>query len=111
MQNANYIGYHQGRELTLNVCAFSKCLHGNAPQFLKDLLKPTNQNVLTSEQKRYKLEVPQTKCKTYEDTAFVVGAAKTCTKLSDNIREIENLLQFRKKIKTPVKQPLHIHLC
>ena len=60
------------------MCFLHKCLHGNAPQFLKDLLKPTKPKcTLRAEKKRYKLEVLQTKCKTSGDTAFGVYAAKT----------------------------------
>ena len=83
------------------MCIVHRCLHGNAPQFLKDLLKSTNPKcTLESELERYKLEVSQTKCKTSEDTAFGVYIAKSWNELPDNIREIENHLQFRKKIKT-----------
>ena len=59
------------KKMTLNVsCIFHKCLCGNALQFLKDILKPTKLKcALRSEQKRYKLEVLQTKCETYGDSA------------------------------------------
>ena len=67
-----------------------------------DFPKPSRLKfTLRSEQKRFKLEVPQAKCKTYRDTAFGVYLAKTWNDLPDNVREIQS---------TPVQEPPLIYL-
>jgi hypothetical protein len=79
-----------------------KCIHGQAPGYLTYLLKlrQNTQYNLRSEKGTNILEIPRTKAKTFADRSFSVFAPTLWNSLPDYLRQIVNLEQFRKALKT-----------
>ena len=76
-----------------------KALHGLAPSYLKDLLKPyrPNRNLRSNDQ--LLLQIPRTN-KSYGDRAFEICAPKLWNDLPLFIRESNSLVIFKKLLKT-----------
>ncbi len=74
-----------------------KCLHGKAPCYLQDLLK---QNTNTRTQYQNTLLIPKVNNVTQGDIAFTKAAPILWNDLPENIRKLETIEQFKKKLKT-----------
>ena len=82
-----------------------KCLHGQGPAYLIDLLQPQTpiRSGLwsSSSQDSYlHLSVPRTKCKTFADRSFSVGAPTLWNSLPRHIKEATLVLTFKNMVKT-----------
>ena len=82
------------------LCIVYRCMNKQGPEFLNEMfnIKATTQP-LRSNVQNY-LEVPVTKCKSYEDHAFSVLGARTWNMFPLDIRNQLTLLGFRKLLKT-----------
>ena len=81
-----------------------KCLHDQAPQYLKDLIVPyesTSSRSLRSSDKLL-LRVPKTSMVTYGDRAFAVAAPSLWNELPFYIRSSGSVAKFKSKTKTYV---------
>ena len=75
-------------------------LYGNGPQYLKDLLNPLkSERSLRSAHKKL-LDIPKTRLKTAGDRAFASIAPKIWNELPIELRDCENILDFKRKLKT-----------
>ena len=81
-----------------------KCLKSQAPQYLIDKLVVRNLGesgrVLQSNSEGVLLEIPVTKHKTFTDRTFSVYGPKGWNILPKYVCEVEELEEFRKKLKT-----------
>ena len=79
-----------------------KCLSGNAPSYLIDLLVPVGGNCegLRSKNAVKHLLIPRTYQKTFADRAFSVYGPKRWNQLPHELRATENLDEFKAKLKT-----------
>ena len=79
-----------------------KCLYGEAPEYLKNLLiiQHGGRDGLRSAADSMKLIIPRTQYTTFADRSFSVYGPRIWNALPKRIREIENLDQFKKQIKT-----------
>ena len=75
-----------------------KCLHDQAPHYLKDLLVLKPSRGLRSDNKML-LVVPPARLKTYGDRAFCVASPKLWNSLPDKIRMCESVATFKKCLK------------
>ena len=79
-----------------------KCLKSQAPQYLIDKLvvRILGESVLQSSSERVLLEIPVTKYKTFAERTFLIYGPKRWNILPKYVREVEELKEFRKKLKT-----------
>ena len=82
-----------------------KCLHSQGPTYLIDLLqptKPTRSGLRSSalQDSYLHLSVPRTKCKTFADRSFSVGAPTLWNSLPQHIKEATSVLMFKNMVKT-----------
>jgi hypothetical protein len=79
-----------------------KCLHGQAPVYLQNLLefKRRPSYLLRSSVETNVLHVPRTKCKTFADRSFSVFAPKEWNSLPDIIRQQDDISVFKSSLKT-----------
>ena len=79
-----------------------KCLYGEAPEYLKNLLiiQHGGRDGLRSATDSMKLIIPRTQYTTFADRSFSVYGPRIWNALPKRIWEIENLDQFKKQIKT-----------
>ena len=78
-----------------------KCLHGQAPQYLCDLLKwevQKRSGLRSSSDKR--LKVPFTKKKTFADRSFSVAGPQWWNQLPNQIKDCDTVDNFKKYVKT-----------
>ena len=78
-----------------------KCVNKIGPKYLQDLihLRPPVRTGLRSSQKTNLLVRPITKCSTFADRSFSVGAPLLWNALPDSMRQL-NFLTFKKMVKT-----------
>ena len=79
-----------------------RCLHGDAPKYLKDLLirTPAPERNLRSSIDTERLIIPRTKLKTFASRAFSVAGPTEWNKLPLRIRHLTSYGQFKKEVKT-----------
>ena len=78
-----------------------KCLYGEAPEYLKNLLiiQHSGRDGLQSATDSMKLIIPRTYYTTFADRSFSVYGPHIWNALPKRIWEINNLDQFKKQIK------------
>ena len=78
-----------------------RCLHGDAPKYLKDLLirMPAPERNLRSSTDMERLMIPRTKLKTFANRAFSVAGPAEWNRLPLRIRHIRSYEQFKKEVK------------
>ena len=78
-----------------------KCLHGLAPTYISELLKPLarSRNLRSSSDKTL-LVIPKKKLKTFGDRSFEFYAPKTWNKLPSSVREKNSIESFKRAVKT-----------
>ena len=78
-----------------------KCINKIGPKYLQDLihLRPPVRTGLRSSKKTNLLVRPITKCRTFADRSFSVGAPLLWNALPDSMRQL-NFLTFKKMVKT-----------
>ena len=83
-------------------------LYGNGPQYLKELLKPLKsvRSLRSGNQKL--LDIPKTRFKTAGDRAFATTAPKIWNELPMELRNCENVLDFKRKLKTHLFKKAYI---
>ena len=78
-----------------------KCLHNQAPQYLISLFRiKENIRDLRSCGKALLLEIPNTNRKSYGNRSFRVNGTKIWNELSNSIRLIDSITEFKKNLKT-----------
>ena len=79
-----------------------RCLHGNAPKYLKNLLIRTSapERNLRSSIDTERLLIPRTKLKTFASRAFSVAGQTEWNKLPLRIRHLASYERFKKEVKT-----------
>ena len=79
-----------------------KCLHGDAPSYLSDLIsfKPISTFVLRSDKMPYLLQEARSRLVTGGDRSFVIVAPSEWNKLPFEIRSLPTLDAFKSKLKT-----------
>ena len=77
-----------------------KSLHGMAPPYLRELIKPYHGPRKNRSAKSNFLEIPKTKTKTYGDRAFACSGPKLWNKLDTHLRMIDTLPNFKRELKT-----------
>ena len=84
------------------LCMVYKCLSGDAPDYLKDLLKEytTTRQGLQSEQSYKRLVVPRTVRKTFASRAFSVFGPSLWNQIPNYLKELRSLESFKKDLKT-----------
>ena len=84
-------------------CLVYKCLHGEAPAYLKDLLiykKPPLRTLRSNADTEDHLIIPRTKRKTFAERAFSVKGPQIWNSLPSEIRCANSLNIFSKNLKT-----------
>ena len=79
-----------------------RCLIGEAPQYLQDLLveQPCYRQGLRSNNMYRRLIVPKTKRKTFVDRSFSVAGQRQWNNLPDYVKRSPNVEQFKNKLKS-----------
>ena len=79
-----------------------KCIHNLAPVYLSDLfsIKKAKRALRSNTDNGILFDAPRTKNKTGGDRAFMVYGAKTWNKLPVELRNCDNVVQFKKSLKT-----------
>ena len=79
-----------------------KCLSGNAPEYLQNLITPykSGRPGLQSVSQKRKLLVPRMSRKTFVDRTFSVYGPKTWNKLPESLRRNMPIEQFKAQLKT-----------
>ena len=80
-----------------------KCLHDEAPEYLKDLiviLNPTRPGLRSGSTTAAWLLIPKTKYKTFAHRLFSVAAPTLWNSLPGNLRLSDTLDSFKKNLKT-----------
>ena len=79
-----------------------RCLYGDAPKYLKDLLvrMPAPERNVHSSTDTERLIIPRTKLKTFANRAFSVAGPVEWNRLPLRIRHIRSYEQFKKEVKT-----------
>ncbi len=79
-----------------------RCIHGLAPQYLRDLIKPASVSRpgLRSQDRDCIMKVPFTKYRRFADRAFSVQGPKLWNSLPNYLRLAENLDSFKSQLKT-----------
>ena len=79
-----------------------KCIHGVAPQYLKDLLsfKTVTGRTTRSTDDKTLLKTPVLKLKTFAARSFSASSPECWNPLPKHIREIEQFDQFKLKLKS-----------
>ena len=77
-----------------------KALHGLAPQYIIDLLMPYSTPRPLRSSEANLLTVPRTRAKSFGDRAFSCAAPTLWNKLPSNLREMDSLDTFKKRLKT-----------
>ena len=86
-------------EYKLLVLVF-KCLHNLAPNYLIDLIRVKDYSYKTKRSQSVLLKVPLSRNKCFADRSFSVAGPSCWEKLPSDIRSIESLGIFKKKLKT-----------
>ena len=89
-----------------------KCLHGIGPLYLRNLLVELspNREGLRSQKLTCLLLIPQTRCNTFATRAFSTAAPVLWNGLPNYLREIDNFLIFKSKLKTHLfRQAYHLN--
>ena len=86
-------------EYKLLVLVF-KCIHTLAPNYLIDLIKIKDYSYKTRSSQSVLLQVPFTRNKSFADRSFSLAGPSGWNKLPSDIRSIESLDIFKKKLKT-----------
>ena len=77
-----------------------KAINNLAPQYISDMLKPyPSPRPLRSSSENF-LAIPQSRTKTYGDRAFSVAAPKLWNGLPEDLRNINELGYFKRRLKT-----------
>ena len=77
-----------------------KALNGQAPSYIKDLLKYENSGRVLRFSNKHSLDEPMAKLKTYGDKAYSVAAPKLWNKLPLDIRLSSSVSVFKTNLKT-----------
>lgn len=77
-----------------------KALHGSAPSYLKDLLKPRSVSYSIRSHDSLILTTPRTRCKSLGDRSFCVCAPKLWNALPFSIRNSSTVSSFKSSLKT-----------
>ncbi len=85
-----------------------KCLHGQAPSYLSDLLTKKPSRGLRSDNKML-LDIPKSSLVTYGDRAFANAAPKLWNSLPTNIRLASSLTTFKNHLKTYLFSQSYMH--
>ena len=97
------------------LCIVHKCIFGNAPMYLKNLLTRnpgSGRTLRSSTNSDNLLIIPRTVRKTFADRSFSVFGPRNWNSLPNDLRLIENYQLFKKKLKTHlfVKQKVEFEL-
>ena len=82
-----------------------KCLHDEAPEYFKDLLvilNPSRPGLRSGSTSTIRLLTPKTECKTVADRSLSLAAPTLWNPLPEHLKLCENLLSFKKGLKTLV---------
>ena len=94
------VGLRQ-RQFIFKVLLISfKALHGQAPQYISELLHEYRPSRTLRSRSRNLLTVPRSYTVTYGDRSFSVAAAKLWNSIPDHIRRSETLAMFKSSLKT-----------
>ena len=104
MSKTTTLATYQAENTQILVLTY-KCLYGQGPTYLIDLLqpnKPTRPGLRSSAPKDsyLHLSVPRTKCKTFADRSFSVGAPTLWNSLPWHIKEATSMLTFKNMVMT-----------
>ena len=77
-----------------------KSLHGLAPKYISDLVKPYEPTRRLRSQDHNMLQQPRSRTKTYGDRGYRVCAPRLWNKLPNTIRQIHELESFKSELKT-----------
>ena len=78
-----------------------KCLHNQAPDYLKEMIKrPTEVRATRSSLEPNRLVIPVTKKKTFAERSFSVAGPRLWNKLPPEIRSLSTYEVFKKHLKT-----------
>ena len=82
------------------LCITHKCVHGNAPRYLSDLVQPYSPPRQLRSSSQNLLCQPAAHMKTYGERSFTVAAPRLWNKLPEEIRICQNYVTFKRNIKT-----------
>ena len=77
-----------------------QCIHGHAPQYLKDLLTPQPSSRTLRSANTNTLQAPRTKLRTMGDRAFSAAAPRLWNALPDHLRAPQTIDVFKQDLKT-----------
>ena len=80
-----------------------KCIHNQAPTYLKDLIKEYEPSRTLRSASQHLLAVPVTRLKSYGDRSFAKAAPSLWNELPLQIRESDSLDIFKSRIQIQVK--------
>jgi len=103
----SFTGYAYRSESSFGCVLAYHCVHGTAPAYLADSLRPTSEFVARRHLRSADtttLLVPPTRRVTFGDRAFPVAAARAWNSLPAQIRAASSLLSFRLQTKAHLSQ-------
>ena len=100
LKELHWLPIHLRVDFKIAVIVF-KCLHNQAPDYVKDMLqRRTWRRITHSASDQHLLVVSDTKRKTFAERSFSVAGPKLWNCLPANIRCLESLDVFKKNLKT-----------
>ena len=105
MNSYNFRKHHLNpikQRITFKVLLLTyQAYNGLAPAYLCDLISPKEQTRWSLRRDgKHELRVPDTRLKSYGDRCFEFAAAKEWNSLPLDLKKSNNLLSFKKKLKT-----------
>ena len=97
-KDLHWLPIHQRIQYKIILLTF-KCLHGLAPGYLAELVKPYNPSRSLRSSNRQILQ-PKTTKTVAGDRAFSASAPQLWNKLPQDLRDIQNLNSFKRNLKT-----------
>ena len=99
LKNLHWLPVHYRKRFKIYVMTFN-ALHGSGSEYIKDMLTIQNINYGLRSKDALMLAIPRSKHKTLGDCAFRIFAPKEWNSLPKKIRQIDNLGEFKKQLKT-----------
>ena len=91
------------------LCIVFKCIHGQAPQYLRDMIDfKTVNRVTRSSSDTLRLEPQRTARKTFASRSFSVAGPDLWNDIPLEIRQCNTLANFRSKLKTHLYKEYHL---
>ena len=98
LKSLHWLPVDKRMEFKINLLTF-KCLHGEGPEYLTELLTPYTPHRTLRSADRHLLCVPKTRLKTYGDRSFAKCAPTLWNSLPETVKSSQTLSIFKAALK------------